>query len=183
MRFLELLFIARRRDYTAVKKLRDLNRSNANTRARAQNKHGLPRTNACQSDQHVPRRDEYERDTGCLIEIERVWNGNHICDRSCEEFTVSSVNGVADHRKFAALILEPGKAFCAVSAEMHWSDQDALTRFESGDVFANLDDFADDVAAENVRQLHAGQSLAHPHVQMIKRARFHPDQHLIFAWL
>ena len=36
---------------------------------------------------------------------------------------------------------------------------------------------------ENVRQFHSGQSLAHPQVQMVHRARFHADQHLILARL
>ena len=36
---------------------------------------------------------------------------------------------------------------------------------------------------ENVRQFHAGQFLSHPQVQMIHRARFHADQHLILTRL
>jgi len=34
-----------------------------------------------------------------------------------------------------------------MSAKMHGCDQNTLTDFESGDVFANLDDLAGDVAA------------------------------------
>ena len=54
---------------------------------------------------------------------------------------------------------------------------------KSGDVLADFDDFTRDVAAEDVRQFHAGQSLAHPDIEMVERAGPHPDQDLIFARL
>ena len=67
--------------------------------------------------------------------------------------------------------------------KMHRRKQHSLARLESPNVLAHLEYFAGNVAAQNVRQLHARQSLAYPHIQMIERARPHPYQHLIFAQL
>ena len=54
---------------------------------------------------------------------------------------------------------------------------------KSADILPDLRNLARNIAAENVRQFHAGQSLAHPHIEMIERARLHSHQHLIFARL
>ncbi len=70
-----------------------------------------------------------------------------------------------------------------MSAEMHGRKQHALPGLESADVLAHLDDLARDVAAENVRQLHSRQPLAHPDIEMIQRTRAHAHQHLILARL
>ena len=58
-----------------------------------------------------------------------------------------------------------------MSAEVHRSDQHTLSRFKSADVFSSFDDFARDVAAENVRQFDSRQSLAHPDVEVIEGTR------------
>ena len=55
--------------------------------------------------------------------------------------------------------------------------------FRSRDVLAALNHFARDVAAQDVRQLDAGQSLAHPQVEVIQRAGADADEHMILAQL
>ena len=40
-----------------------------------------------------------------------------------------------------------------------------------------------DVAAENVGQVYAGESLAHPQVEMVQGAGAHANQHLVLAGL
>ena len=67
--------------------------------------------------------------------------------------------------------------------EMHGREQHSLAGLEPAKVFANLNNFAGNIAAEDVRRLDAGQSLAHPHIQMVQRARPYPQQHLIFTRL
>ena len=51
------------------------------------------------------------------------------------------------------------------------------------DVLADFDDFSGDVAAKDVRQLHAGQSFANPEIEMIQCAGPNANQNLIFARL
>jgi hypothetical protein len=70
-----------------------------------------------------------------------------------------------------------------MSAEMHGSHQNPLADFEPADVLAYFDHIAGNIAAENVRELHAGQSFAHPHIQMIQRAGTDTNHHLILARL
>ena len=117
------------------------------------------------------------------IEVERVGNGNDVHGGHGDQFAVAAIDGVAEHGELAALILQSGNALRAVIAEMHGRDQHALAGLEVGDVFADFDDFAGDVAAENVRQVHAGQALAHPEVEMVQGAGAHADQNLVFARL
>jgi hypothetical protein len=68
-------------------------------------------------------------------------------------------------------------------AEVHGGEQYALSGFEAGDIFPDLDDFTSDVAARDVRKLYAGESFANPKVEMVHGARFDPDENLILAWL
>src|ERR1700739_3526344 len=66
---------------------------------------------------------------------------------------------------------------------MHGSEQDSLSRFEVGDVLADLHDFASDVAAEDMRQVDTGQSLAYPNIEMIKSTGPDADENLVLARL
>src|SRR5579863_1781367 len=73
-------------------------------------------------------------------------------------------------------------------AEMHGRQQYTLSGLESAglksvDVLAQFDDFSGHVAAKNMRQVHARQSFAHPHIEMIQGASAHPHQHFIFSRL
>jgi hypothetical protein len=66
---------------------------------------------------------------------------------------------------------------------VHGREQHALADFETSDVLADFDDFSGDVAAQNVRQLHAGQSFAHPDVEVIHGAGSYAHENLISARL
>jgi hypothetical protein len=70
-----------------------------------------------------------------------------------------------------------------VITEVHGRNQNALASFESGYVLAYAYDFACDVASQDVRQLYAGQSFAHPDIKVVHGAGFHAYQNLIFARL
>jgi hypothetical protein len=68
-------------------------------------------------------------------------------------------------------------------AEMHGREQDALSDFEPSNVLADFDNFARDIAAENVWQFHAGQTFAHPDIEVIHGTGSHANENLIFARL
>ena len=112
-----------------------------------------------------------------------VGNGNHIDCGDGNQFAIAAVDAIAQHGKLAALILQSGDALRTVIAEMHGREQHTLPRFEASDVLADFDDLARNIAAQNVRQLHAGQSLAHPDIEMVHSASFDPDQNLVLARL
>ena len=50
-------------------------------------------------------------------------------------------------------------------------------------MYRHLGYLAGNIAAEDVRQLHSGQSLANEQVEMVQRAGPHPNEHLVFAQL
>ena len=75
----------------------------------------------------MPRGHEYERHAGCLIEIQRVGNGDYAGGGHGDQFAVAAVDAVAENGELAALVLQSREALCAVSAEVHGSDQHALT--------------------------------------------------------
>ena len=118
-----------------------------------------------------------------LIEVETVGNGDDVYRRYCNEFAVAAVNLIAQYGELAALILQTGNALRAVIARKHGSEKHTLTGFEAGDVFADFDDFPGNVAAQDVRQLDPGESLADPEIEMIQGAGFDADQNLVFARL
>ena len=135
------------------------------------------------SGEHVPGGDEDQWNAGSFIEVERVGDRNNIDGGHGKQFAVAAIDGVAEDGELAALILQSGDTFCAVIAEMHGRDQNALSGFEVGNILADFDNFAGDVGAENVRQIDAGQSLTHPDVEMVESAGAHADEDLIFARL
>src|ERR1700685_214411 len=66
---------------------------------------------------------------------------------------------------------------------MHRGKKNALAGVKSADVLAGLDYLSGNVAAQDVRQLYAGQPFANPYVEVIERASAHSDEHWIFARL
>src|SRR5258708_34601412 len=131
----------------------------------------------------MPCSHKNEGHTRGLVEVERVRNWNDVRRRSSDQFAVAAIHAVAQHSKFAALILQSGNALSTVPAVMHWRQHNALSHFEPGDVLADLDHFAGYITAENMRQLYSRQALSHPHIQVIERACPNSHQHLILARL
>ena len=123
----------------------------------------------------MPGSEKYQRKAGGLDEIQIVGDRNYIHRRDGDQFTITAVDGIAERGEFGALILQSGGALGTVIAEVHWGQNDALTGSEAGNIFADGYDLACDVAAQNVRQLHARQPLAHPDIEMIHGASFDPD--------
>jgi hypothetical protein len=66
-------------------------------------------------------------------------------------------------------------------AEVHRREKHALARFEFADAFAGFYDLSGDVAAENVRQVHARQTLAHPQIKVVQRTGFNANQYMVFS--
>jgi len=73
------------------------------------------------------------------------------------------------------MILKSGDAFGAAIAEVHGCQNHPPPRCEAGNILSDFNDLTRNVAAQDVRQVYAGQSLAHPEVEMIQRASPYPD--------
>ncbi len=121
--------------------------------------------------------------TGGLIEVEAVGNWNHIDLRHRDQFAIATVDRIPEHRELAAQVLLTGRATGAVIAKVHGRKQHALARFEAGNVFADFNDFARNVAAQDVRQLHAGDAIANENIEMIQGTGFDTYENLVFPRL
>ena len=114
----------------AVKQLRNLDGGDAHARVRAQHQYGLAGADRGASGKHVPRCDEDQGDAGGLVEIERIGDRDHVGAGHGDQFAVAAVDRIAEDGELAALILQSGKAFRAVSAKVNGRDQHALAGFE-----------------------------------------------------
>src|SRR3984893_8749858 len=182
-RFLQLGFIPGGCNHAALKHLGHLNRRNADSRTRSQHQDRLSWPDAGQSHQHVPGCQKYQWQACGLSEVKSIRNRNQVHRGHRDQIAVSAIDSIPENGKFGALVLQSSNAFRAASTEMHGGYQHPLTRFEPGHVLSDFGHFACDVAAQNVRQLHARQSFSHPEVQMIQRAGSHSHQHLVLARL
>src|SRR5258708_20517228 len=150
-------FVASGSDDASLKHLRDLNGSDTDAGVRAENQHRLAGADTAAANEHVPCGQENERDTGGLIEIEFVWNGNDAHCGDGNQFAVTAVHAVADDGKLASLILQSGNAFHTLIAEMHRCDEDSPPGLEASHVFTYFNNVSGDVATQDVREIHPRQ--------------------------
>src|ERR1035438_1109589 len=115
----EFCFVACGGDDAAAKHFGDLDSGDAHAGACAQHQHRLSGAYCGESDQHVPCGHKYERDAGCLIEIQRVGNWDDTRPRHGDQLAVAAVDSITQNRELAALVLHTRQALHAVSAEMH----------------------------------------------------------------
>ena len=54
-----------------------------------------------------------------------------------------------------------------------------MSRSEAGNVLARFNNFASNVAAQDVRKIDAGEALANPYIEMVHGAGLDTHQHLI----
>src|SRR5262245_50433019 len=66
-------------------------------------------------------------------------------------------------------------------AEVHGREQNSLPSLESGNVFANVNDLACDVAAKDMGQRDLGNSFSNPEIKMVHGAGPYAHQDLVFA--
>src|SRR5580765_4465063 len=180
---LQLRLIACGRNDRATKKFCNLNRRDSHPGACAKNQHSFSGTQGCASNEHVPRRKEYQWHASRLVEIEAVRDRNHVDCRHSDQFAVAAVDAIAQNRQFRTLVLQSCNTFCTVIAEMHRRDQHALSRLEPGHVFSNFRDLSRDIATKDMWKIYTRQPLTDPDIQMVERAGFYPHQHLILARL
>jgi hypothetical protein len=68
-----------------------------------------------------------------------------------------------------------------MAAKQHGRQQSPPAGLQIGDVLAALGDFTRDVAAQDVRQLHARQPFAYPEIEMIERTSPDTYEHVVLA--
>lgn len=182
-RLRQFRIITRRCNHGGVKHLCDLDCRRAHARPRAQYQNPLALLDLRTRHQHVPRRQEHQWHTRRLVETQRIGNGNNIDLGHRDEFAVATIHSITQNGELPAEILLPGAAHCAVIAEHHRRNQNALSFLYRGNVLANVFHHSSNIAAIDVRQVHPRQAFTHPQVEMIERARLHPHHHLVLPHL
>ena len=81
--FLQLRFIPSGRNHGGTEHLANLNRCRTHTRSPAQHQHCIAGSDVRSRNQHVPRRQKHERNTGSLLVRHPVWDWNHVYFGNC----------------------------------------------------------------------------------------------------
>src|ERR1700680_1775896 len=150
-----------------MKQLGDLNSSNANARTGAQHQHGLSRTDASAPHQHVPGGKKHQRHAGGLVEVQDLRKWDDIHGWHGNQLAIPAIHAVAEHRELRALVLKSGNALRAVIAEMRPREQNQFARLEALNALAVPHYPGCHVTTRNMRQLHTGQPLANPKIEMV----------------
>ncbi len=178
---LQFALVARGGDDLGGRASCNLNGSRADAGARAQHQNRLTSFQVGAANQHVPGGKENEGNAGGLLEVQSVRDGDDVDPGHGDQLAVTAVDAIAQHSELRAEILASAIALLAMAAEDHRRQKHPRAFVEIGDVLAAVDYFAGNVAAQDVRQLHAGQSLAHKQVEMVEGAGAHSNQDLILA--
>src|SRR4030095_12321046 len=131
-------------------------------------------------EQHVPGGLKNQRDGGGLFKGQTFWIRKAIDFGAADEFGEATVNSVAEMCEVRAAVVVTGEAGGTFAAGDAWSEQDFLAGVDGRDARTHFGDAPSDVAARNVRQWnrHAGQSAAHPEIEMVQCTGAYANQHL-----
>ena len=107
--------------------------------------------------------------------------GNYIDARYRDELCVPAIASIADDVIFVARVVVAGEAFRTMTTSDAGLDHYFLACFRPRDEVADFAHNAGHVAPKNVRQRNfdSRQTVTHPHIEMIQRARAHLDQNFI----
>ena len=168
----EFFVIASGSEHTSAEKFRDLDGRAANTAAGRKNEDVLPGLQLRPMHQHVPGGEENERDGSSVgpLQILRIGHAVHL--RASNVLGAATIQHVAEVGEVAAAVVVAGNASGTFAAGDARSKDNFFADEHGGYFRPDLDDFAGDVAAGNVRQRNgnAGKAAAHPEVQMIEGA-------------
>src|SRR5438094_8332124 len=178
---LQFLFVSRGCNDAGMEELCNLNGRDANARAGSEHQDCLARTDAGAAHQHVPCRKKHKGHASRLIEIEAVGNWNYVYSGHGNEFAIGAVYTVAKNGKLRAFGFHSGDTLLTVITEVHRREEHALAGLEPSYIFAGLDDFSRNIAAQDVRQVDARETLADPNIKMVQGASSDANQHLILA--
>ena len=132
----------------------------------------------------MPRGLKDQRD-GCSFfkgKILRIWQAIHF--GCANEFGAAAVDHVTEVSELAATIVEAGQARGAFAAGDAGGEDHSLADAYGGDLGADLDNFACDVAPWNMweRDRNAGDALAYPEIETIKSASADAHENFIGAY-
>ena len=180
---LEFVLVTRGGNDRTAQHFADLDGSRTDAGARSEHQDGLSVMDASAGDEHMPGGEEDEWDAGGLVEAEGVGNRDYFGTRHDNEFAIASLDELSADSELAAEAVLAALAELAAIAGTHGCKEYPLAFPEIGYVFANARDNAADVAAEDQRQLNAGNALADPEVEVVEGAGFHLDKHLVLTQL
>lgn len=175
-----LCFRSSRGNHPRSRPFRDLDGGAPNAAARAQDQHLLRRLQLRAGDQHVPRREKYQRHGGRFLEGKICGRRQRVHRGRFHVFGISAVVHVAQQCVLAALIVFSGQTLLAVPARHAGRKRHPVAQSNVAHLRAHLGHFARYVAPSDVRQrdLHSRHAAPHPDVQVVQRAGPHAYQHV-----
>src|SRR6185369_8412398 len=99
----------------------------------------------------MPRGEKHQRRGGGVLEAHVVWNLDGAVLGRGEQFGIAAIDGVAEHGAAAAEVVVAAEALFALAAALARGEQYAPARLDTLAEFSDLDDFASDIAAQDVR--------------------------------
>src|SRR5215831_4302140 len=175
-----LALVARGGDGNSAEHLAELDGRRADSRPPAQNQHGVSRLEGAPRYQHVPGSQKYEGH-GCRLVISQfALDRQNIDARHADELGVTAVIQISKHAVLRTKVLLAPRACRAYPAKCMWRQEHALPDFQIRNILSHLGNHAGNVAAVDVRQLDARQSLADKQVQVVQRTSLYPNQDLVF---
>src|ERR1035437_10109864 len=129
----------------------------------------------------MPGGEKHQRGGGGTLEAQVVGDLDGAVLRGGEQFGIAAVDGVAEHGEAAAEVVVAQEALLTLAATLPGRKQHAPARLDALAEFAGLDDFARDIAAQDVRhgEPHARNAGADEEVQMVERAGADTDEDLV----
>src|SRR5450432_82677 len=128
--------------------------------------------------QHVPGGEEDQGGRGGIFEGHGVRDLDDAVFGRGQEVRIAAIRSVAEDGIAAAKVVVAGQAVGALAAAQARRKQDAPAGADAPAEAAGFDDFARDVAAEDVGhgELHARNARAHKEVEVVEGAGAHPDE-------
>ena len=174
---------AGRCDDARTEKLGDLDGGAADTASGSENQDGFARLELSAADEHVPGGEEDERNSGGLRPVEILRIRETVDLGHTNIFSATAVDHVTEIGEIATVVIltsDAGGTFAAGNAR---SENDFLPDMNGRDFWADIGDFAGDIAAGNVgeRDSNTGEAAANPEVEMIEGAGADANQDFIVA--
>ena len=170
-------------DDARTEELGDLDGGAAYTASGSENQDGFAGLKLGAVDEHVPGGEENERDGGGVRPVEVFWIRETVDLGHTNIFRAAAIDHVTEVGEIAAAVILTSDAGGTFATGNAGSENDFLADVNGGDFWADLGDFAGNIAAGNVgeRDGNAGEAAANPEVEMIEGAGTDANQDFIVA--
>jgi hypothetical protein len=178
-RLRELRLRTSRGDHSCTGVFCKLDRGAAHSASRSKNKYGLSWLQVRAADEHMPRGEKNEWHGGRFLKRKLPGNRQHVHRRRFHEFSATAIYSLSEERILAAEIVPSRETLRAGAVGNPGLQQNSRAHFHIRDFFADLRDFARDVAPGNKRQRNSRNPSPHPEIEMIQGARSNAHENFV----